>query len=434
LTRVIQPQDRLRSADEPMRILVHDYAGHPFEVQLSRALARRGHQVLHLYSESTVTPRGQLRRLPEDPPSFDVKGLSLGRTIEKHSFVRRFFQERAYGRLLAEQIEKYEPHVVLSANTPTDARGAAIKAARAVGAGDVVWLQDIYGLAVDRLLRRKLPVVGSVIGARYLRLERRLLRQADRIVAITPDFLPTLTEWGIPPERVDGIENWAPLEELPLRPRDNAWARAHELADKTVLMYSGTLGLKHDPALLLSLAKDLLPESHVRVVVISEGPVVDDLKSRASDLPNMVFMPFQPYDAMPEVLASADILLILLDRCADAFSVPSKALTYLCAARPVLGAMPAANLATRLIRAADAGIVVDPGDRAAFIAAARALVDDPARRSEMGRSARDYAERTFDIATITDRFEAILAAAGKQYSQAASVSPEGLARHASPGG
>ena len=356
-----QPPSR-GAADGPMRILVHDYAGHPFEVQLSRALARRGHQVLHLYSESTVTPRGQLRRLPEDPPSFDVKGLSLGRTIEKHAFVRRWLQERAYGRLLAEQIEMYEPHVVLTANTPTDARAAALGATHAVGAADVVWLQDIYGLAVDRLLRRKLPVAGALIGARYVRLERRLLGQADRIVAITPDFLPTLTEWGIPPERVDGIENWAPLEELPLRPRDNAWAQAHELADKTVLMYSGTLGLKHDPALLLSLAKDLLPESHVRVVVISEGPVVDDLKSRASDLPNMVFMPFQPYDAMPEVLASADILLILLDRCADAFSVPSKALTYLCAARPVWGAMPAANLATRLIRAADAGIVVDPGD------------------------------------------------------------------------
>ncbi len=28
-----------------MKILVHDYAGHPFQVQLSRALAQRGHQV-----------------------------------------------------------------------------------------------------------------------------------------------------------------------------------------------------------------------------------------------------------------------------------------------------------------------------------------------------------------------------------------------------
>ncbi len=30
-----------------MRILVHDYSGHPFQAQLSRELARRGHDVVH---------------------------------------------------------------------------------------------------------------------------------------------------------------------------------------------------------------------------------------------------------------------------------------------------------------------------------------------------------------------------------------------------
>ena len=32
-----------------MRILVNDYAGHPFQLQLSRSLARDGHTVLHTY-------------------------------------------------------------------------------------------------------------------------------------------------------------------------------------------------------------------------------------------------------------------------------------------------------------------------------------------------------------------------------------------------
>ena len=36
-----------------MKIIVHDYAGHPFQVQLSRRLASRGHEVLHLYCAST---------------------------------------------------------------------------------------------------------------------------------------------------------------------------------------------------------------------------------------------------------------------------------------------------------------------------------------------------------------------------------------------
>jgi hypothetical protein len=32
-----------------MRVVVHDYAGHPFQVELSRALAARGQDVFHLY-------------------------------------------------------------------------------------------------------------------------------------------------------------------------------------------------------------------------------------------------------------------------------------------------------------------------------------------------------------------------------------------------
>jgi hypothetical protein len=47
-----------------MRIAVCDYCGHPFQVQLSRQLARRGHDVLHLHSADFVTPKGAVEHLP----------------------------------------------------------------------------------------------------------------------------------------------------------------------------------------------------------------------------------------------------------------------------------------------------------------------------------------------------------------------------------
>ena len=72
------------------------------------------------------------------------------------------------------------------------------------------------------------------------------------------------------------IENWAPVDELPARPRENEWARRHGLDGKPVLLYSGTLGLKHDPGLLHRLA-EALPE--VAVVVASEGLGADWLPS-----------------------------------------------------------------------------------------------------------------------------------------------------------
>src|SRR6478735_12214860 len=101
-----------------MRIIVHDYAGHPFEVQLSRELARRGHDVLHLYCGSTHTPRGELARNAVDPPTFDIRGVGLSQTIPKTNFFRRFLLESEYARKLIAECESFQPEVILSANTP----------------------------------------------------------------------------------------------------------------------------------------------------------------------------------------------------------------------------------------------------------------------------------------------------------------------------
>ena len=87
-----------------MRIVVHDYAGHPNEVYMSRELARRGHDVLHLYAGSIETPRGELVKTPSDPPTFEVDGVFHTKPFLKHTYVRRQLQEIEYGRLLVNRI------------------------------------------------------------------------------------------------------------------------------------------------------------------------------------------------------------------------------------------------------------------------------------------------------------------------------------------
>jgi len=227
-------------------------------------------------------------------------------------------------------------------------------------------------------------------------------------VTISADFVPTLARWGVPSERVHVIENWAPLDELPDRPRDNAWAREHGLVGRQVLLYSGTLGLKHDPDLLLQLARRLSRREEVRVVVISEGLGADWLRERAGGLHNLVQLPFQPYERLPDVLASGDVLLVILEPDAGIYSVPSKVLSYYCARRALLAAIPGENLAARLLRASGGGMVVEPADAEGFAKAAAQLLDDGERRAELGTRARAYAERTFDLRLIGDRFESVL--------------------------
>jgi glycosyltransferase involved in cell wall biosynthesis len=109
------------------------------------------------------------------------------------------------------------------------------------------------------------------------------------------------------------------------------------------------------------------------------------------------------------MLASADVLVVVLESDASRYSVPSKVLNYFCAGRPVLGLMPSDNAVARMIESAHAGLVVDPKDTVAASAALEALLADSSMREEMGAAARRYAETTFDVSKVGDLFESVLA-------------------------
>lgn len=390
-----------------MRILVHDYSGHPFQVQLSRALAGRGHDVVHVHCRSYTGGKGALRRRPDDPANFEVVGLDLGRPFDRYSPTRRLRQELAYGRTFTRFARSWRPEVVLSSNDPLFAKALSARWCAASATPWVFWLQDVYSVAMANHVRSRLGTAGAVVGRGFEAVERRLARHAAGVVAITSDFSGVLDGWGVDPAAVDVVENWAPLDELDQWPRDNPWAAEHGLGASRVALYAGTLGLKHDPSMLADLARRLEPSGD-RVVVVSEGAGARWLRQRGAGQPNLVVLDYQPYEHLGQVLASADLLLAVLDPAAGEFSVPSKVLTYLCSGRAVLASVPAANLAARTIEAANAGVVVDPTDRAGFLDAAERLLAHDEVRNHHGRCARAYAEKAFDITAIADRFEDVL--------------------------
>ncbi|HEX4142751.1 MAG TPA: glycosyltransferase family 4 protein [Pirellulales bacterium] len=390
-----------------MLLLIHDYAGHPFQVQLSRSLARRGHRVVHAYCGSTLTPRGTLAATAAEEGRLSVESLDLGEQIEKHSLLRRRAQEARYGHLFERLIDRLTPDLVVSGNTPSEPQRRAARFCARRGTPFISWVQDIYGIAAQKILQKKFGLPGRMIGNYFIRLDKQALQLSDAVVVITEDFFPTLRNWGLPAERVHNVPNWAPLEECEMRPKDNSWSRQHGLQDTLVFLYSGTLGMKHNPGLLLQLAQKVQCRADTRVVVISEGAASDWLRQEKErlGLTNLMLMKFQPFDVLPNVLGAADVLLAILERDAGAFSVPSKVLTYLCAGRPLLLSVPPENLAARIVQTQAAGLVVAPEDEGQFADAALAYLDDDNMRAEFGANARRYAEEHFDIEAITDRFE-----------------------------
>lgn len=388
-------------------VLVHDYAGHPGPVDLSRELARRGYRVVHAYFAGDSGPKGEFRVQPAEAGLLAVAPLAIGRPYDKRSLVGRRFGDVAYGHRLAALIRRVAPDIVLSGNTPTEAQDFAAAASRASGAAFVHWVQDFYSIAATTLLARKLGPAGRVVGAYYRFLERRQLRRADGVVVIADHFLPRAAAWAGRSAKVSLIENWGNLAHVRPGRKANGWAQRHGLADTFAFAYTGTLALKHNPGLLVDLARHVA--GRATVAVVGEGVGMEALRTAKEEggLENLLTLPLQPLADLGSVLAAADVVVGMIEHEAGAFSVPSKVQTYLCAGRPVLLAAPATNLAARILEREGAGLVVDPLDRAALLRAADRLIADGALRERLGQNGRAYAVASYGIAGVADRFEAV---------------------------
>jgi len=396
-----------------MRIIIHDYAGHAFPIDLSRELARRGHTVVHAYASNLVTPRGDLRKRPSDSPSLCFKELEMAPEYPKvkYSFVKRRRLELNYARLASTWINDLKPDVVISGNTPTEVQYKLIKAAHRSDAFFINWIQDLYGLAVDKLIRKKLGPLGLPIGFYYRWLDNKIIRASDHIITITEDFIPFVIAAGASQLAVTTVPNWAILDEITEQPKSNVWAIDENLHESFVFLYTGTLGMKHNPAMLVALAKHFADRPRVKVVVVSEGQGANWLAdAKASEaLSNIVVLPYQDFQSLPNVLATGDVLIAILEPDAGLFSVPSKVLSYVCAGRALLVAIPPENLAAKMVSSSKSGIVVPPADVGEFLISAEKLYQDSSTRTTMAKNARIYAEENFRIREIADKFDQILA-------------------------
>lgn len=398
-----------------MRVNLHDFSGHPFQAQLSRHLASRGHEVLHTYSSQYVTGRGRLEVAPGDPAGLRFDPLTARVPMVKYSPVQRTRFEFAYASAWLERLAQ-EPRfdVVVACNLPLFGLARLRRTFARQGQPWVLWHQDIYSIPMAAEIGRRLPPLAARAARRRLeRIECAQVESADAVVAIGDGFRREYARWGARQDAVHVIPNWAPLDELVPGERDNAWSRQQGLPTEPVrLLYAGTLGRKHNPLLLLDLLDGVRARGvDATLTVVSEGVGADDLAAAAGGRPDVRILGYQPAEVLSDVLASADVMVALLEPDAAQFSVPSKVHSYLCAGRPTIALVPDGNPAAHDVSAAG-GFVGEPTTDGARAAAAwlADVAGDREALVRLGERARASAEARFDIDRIGARFEDILQA------------------------
>jgi len=217
---------------------------------------------------------------------------------------------------------------------------------------------------------------------------------------------------GAPPERVRVIPNWVDTTAITPQPRDNAWARKHDLASRFVVMHSGNVGHAQDLDSLVRAVTFLRDLDDLRVIVAGFGArhaEMIELSRRLEVGDRVRFFPYQPRERLPLSLSSADLHVVGLAKGLAGYVVPSRLYGILAAGRPVLAAAEGTSETARLVREVECGIVVEPGKPELLARTIREAAGGSFDLEAMGRRGRAYVEREADRSVAMRRYRALVA-------------------------
>lgn len=417
-----------------MRILIYSYNYHPEPIgiaplmtELAEGLVARGHEVRVI----TGMPNYPQRRIYEEYKgkfytTEERNGVKIQRSYvwarPKPGLIARILLDGSFVvTSMFQALRGWKPDVVLLTVPPLPVSVPAALLAWLSSCPVVLNLQDILPEAAVQvgLLSNKFAI--RVFEA----LERFAYHSATSISVITDGFVENLVGKGVPSDKITCIPNWVDTHFIcPLPPHTGSFRTDHNLGEKFVAMYCGNIALTQGLKTVIKAAALLRHVPDIVFVIIGEESALEDLRKLCVQYQtdNVILLPFQPRETLPQMLAAADVGLIVQKSNVVSFNMPSKTQVLLASGRPIIASVPLNGTAAAAIRASNGGVVVAP-ERANILAdAIFDLYQDPERADALGRQGRQYAIENYSFEQAIKCYEALFTKVLADYNSNKSLS------------
>lgn len=379
----------------------------PYTASLAEGLAAAGHSV-HVV---TGYPH-----YPEWKPREGYSGWSRREYLNgievlrlRHHIPRnpgalsRMHMELSFGLRLA-FAHWNNPDVVLVVSPALFSSGLAMLAARLRPRKPsvVVWVQDLYSRGIVET-----NTGGNKLGQIMAKVESKILRSADGVVAIHERFKSYMVEsLGLDPSAVGVIRNWTHVRATPTSGVAEMRAELGWAPDDIIVLHAGNMGKKQGLENVLRAARIAQEQnSKVRFVLMGDGNQRRILEASAVGLDHLQFVPPLPDSEFGRALAAADALLVNELPGVKDMAVPSKLTSYFNAGVPVIAATDSGSVTATEIEISGGGIRVDPANPEALLRAAEDLASDPAAVQDMASNGLRFRNETLSESVAVGRYD-----------------------------
>ncbi len=385
----------------------------PLFAMLCEQLVRRGHAVTVLAAVPHY-PSGQVPHAYRGPKVRRTveHGVRVIRvplaSVDRSKLEQRLFQFLAYqvGAVLAGW--RIDCDVLVSVTSSMEVFLPYTYFSVLRGRPTVYSVHDVYPDAGIQLgIFRHKPIIKLIT---YL--EQRCANRAAIVRILSQSFEEGVRRLGVPETKIRLIYDWVDTDLITPLPKANPFAVEHNLDKSFVVLYAGNLGLSQGLEPVLEAAQALADED-IQFVLVGEGATKAFLLQTATSrqLTNVTFLPFQPRARLPEVLATADLSLVMLRQGMGLHALPSKTLSILASGRPMIASIDPGSDTWSLVERSESGVCIPPEDPVRLVETIRSLKNNPMLCREMGQKGREYALHHHSPAAAADAFEEILSEA-----------------------
>ncbi|QHG18059.1 glycosyltransferase family 4 protein [Nostoc sp. ATCC 53789] len=403
-----------------MHILIYSYNYHPEPIgiaplmtELAEGLVNRGHEVRVI----TGMPNYPEREIYDGyRDQWYINEQKNGVTIQR-SYIRIKSKPNLLDRLLLElsfiftslpqAFRGERPDVMILTVPPLLGILPATIFGWLYNCPIVLNVQDILPEAAVRIGLLKNKWMIRTLAA----LEKFAYRTAHTISVIADGFRENLVNKGVPVNKIVCIPNWVNVNFIhPLPKKNNSWISSHQLDGKFIVLYSGNIALTQGLETVIEAAVCLRHIKEIVFVIVGESTALQRLQEYCllHGADNVLLLPLQPREKLPEMLAAADVGLIVQKHNVISFNMPSKIPLLLASGRPIVGSVPATGTAARAIKLSGGGIIVEPESPDAMAAAVHDLYANPTLCTKLGNAGRQFAEENYSLEQALDRYEGLL--------------------------
>lgn len=298
------------------------------------------------------------------------------------------------------------PHVVFATHTPLTVGLAGMALSSHFRVPFVFEVRDLWPEALVNV-----GALGNPAAIWWLqRMARRIYRQADHIVALSPGMKEGIVRTGVEDEKVTVIPNACDLDLFDPDLDGTASREQLGLGERFAAIYFGAMGLANGLEYVIEAAKILAERKEDGIVLVLQGSGGrrSELQSLAQryGLTNVLFNDLVPKVEIARIVAGCDTCLTIFRAAKEQTWSPNKMFDALAAGRPVL--INVSGWLAELVEQNQCGVCLDPERPEALADALAKLSRDPDLCRRMGANARALAEREFERGLLAGRLEEVL--------------------------